>query len=295
MTMHLTRFLSGRVRAAAVILALAALAAACGPKYRTLPPGSTEPDKFLFEQGAESLARKRYLRAREYFRQIVDEYPQSRYRPDAKLGLGDTYVAENSVESLILATNEFSEFLTFYPTHERAHYAQYQLAISHYKQMLAPQRDQTQTKNAMKEFQAFVDRFPNSSLINQGQEKLQECHDRISDADYQVGYHYYRSRWYPGAISRFRAVLKDNPTYTRRDALYYYLADSYVRVGLTPEAPPLLDRLTKEFEQSEFLLKAEKMMADIKNGTIGTPAAADAKKGDAKKDAQPAEKKAEKK
>jgi outer membrane protein assembly factor BamD (BamD/ComL family) len=103
-----------------------------------------------------------------------------------------------------------------------------------------------------------------------------------------VGYHYYRSKWYPGALSRFRAVLKDNPTYTRRDALYYYLADCYIRMGLAPEAAPLLDRLLKEFEKSEYLLKAKRTLTEIEDGTIGsltTP------KKDAKKDEKKEEKK----
>jgi outer membrane protein assembly factor BamD len=288
MTMHLTRSLSGRVCVGALLLAVAWLSAGCGSKKNALPAGGTEPDKYLFEQGSTALAKKRWLRAREYFRQIVDEYPQSRYRPDSKLGLGDSYLGEASVEALILGGNEFREFLTFYPTHERAHYAQYQLALSHFDQMLAPQRDQSQTKEAVKEFQTFVERYPNSPLINQGQAKLQECLDRLSDADYQVGVTYYRAKWYPGAISRFRAVLKDNPTYSRRDALYYYLADCYVRMGLAPEAAPLLDRLVKEFEKSEYLVKAKRTLADIENGTIGsltTP----------KKDTKQAAEKAEKK
>jgi outer membrane protein assembly factor BamD len=280
--MHLTRTLTGRA-ALGLALVLAALAVGCGPKSKALPAGGTEPDKYLFDQGTESLNRKRWLRSREYFRRIVDEYPQSRYRPDAKLGLGDSYLGEDTTESLILAGNEFREFLTFYPTHERAAYAQSRLAFSHYKQMAAPQRDQTQTKDALKEYQNLVDRFPNSPLINDGERKLQDCRDRLSDADYQVGYHYYRSKWYPGAISRFRSVLKDNPTYTRRDALYWYLSDAYVRMGLAPEAAPLLDRLVKEFEKSEFLTRAQRTLADIQNGTIGSFANTTPKKGDAKK------------
>jgi outer membrane protein assembly factor BamD len=276
MTMHLTRSLSGRACVGGLLLALAVLSAGCGSKKNALPAGGTEPDKYLFEQASAALAKKRWLRAREYFRQIVDEYPQSRYRPD----------------SMIIGGNEFREFLTFYPTHERAHYAQYKLALSHFEQMLAPQRDQTQTKEAVKEFQAFVERFPNSPLINQGQAKLQECLDRLSDADYQVGFTYYRAKWYPGAISRFRAVLKDNPTYSRRDALYYNLSDCYIRMGLAPEAAPLLDRLLKEFEKSEYLLKAKRTLADIENGTIGSLTAP---KKDTKKDVKKEEKPAEKK
>ena len=48
--------------------------------------------------------------------------------------------------SLILAVNEFREFLTFYPTARRNDYAQFKLGVAHYEQMLAPQRDQTQTQ-----------------------------------------------------------------------------------------------------------------------------------------------------
>jgi outer membrane protein assembly factor BamD len=285
MMMYLTRSLSGRVLLGTLLLALTILPAACGGKKGpALAPG-TEPDKYLFEQGTVALDKHKWLKAREYFRQIVDEYPQSRYRPDAKLGLGDAYLGDGSVESLILGGNEFREFLTFYPTHERAYYAQYKLALSHFEQMAAPQRDQTQTKDAVREFQAFVERFPDSPMINDGQRKLQECLDRLSDADYSVGYMYFRTRWYPGAIARFRTVLKDNPTFTRRDALYYYLAESYIRVGLAPEAAPLLDRLLKEFEKSEYLVRAEKTLADINSGAIGSLAGGGGKTDEkAKKD-----------
>lgn len=271
--MLLNRSLRARVLAGGILLAAAVFPAACASKDKkaTLAAGA-EADKYLFDQGTESLNKHRWLRSREYFRQIVDNYPQSRYRPDAKLGLGDTYLGENSVESLILGANEYREFLTFYPTHERAYYAQYKLALAHFEQMLAPQRDQTQTKDAIREFQTFVDRYPDSKLINEGQKKLQDCKDRLSDADYQVGVFYYRTRWYPGAIVRLRAVLKDNPTYGKRDALYYYLAETYVKVNAPAEALPLLDKLTVEFAKSDYVERARKLAADIKNGTA-VPAA----------------------
>jgi len=283
MMIYLTRSLSGRVLLGTVLLAVALLAVGCGGKKKpALPPG-TEPDKYLFDQGSVALNKHKWLKAREYFRQIVDEYPQSRFRSDAKLGLGDAYLGDGSIESLILGGNEFREFLTLYPTNERAYYAQYKLALSHYNQMLAPQRDQSQTKEALKEFQTFVERYPDSPLINEGQRKLQECHDRLSDADYQVGFMYYRSKWYPGAIARFKAVLKEDPTYSRRDALYWYLSDCYIRVGLAPEALPLLDRMLKEFEKSEYLARAEKTIGDIKSGAIGSLTATPKKDDKAKK------------
>ena len=52
------------------------------------------------------------MNARKYFRQVVDNYPQSPLRPDAKLGVGDSYLGEDTAESLVLAANEFREFLS---------------------------------------------------------------------------------------------------------------------------------------------------------------------------------------
>jgi outer membrane protein assembly factor BamD (BamD/ComL family) len=79
-----------------------------------------------------------------------------------------------------------------------------------------------------------------------------------------VGYFYFRSRWYPGAIDRFRGVLKDDPGYSGRDAVYYYLAESLARTDKKAEAIPLFERLLEEFEQSEHLMDARKRLEELK-------------------------------
>jgi len=243
------------------VLLVLGLAGGCAKNKSAVPTGMLEADKFLFERGNELMGKKKWFQSRENFRQLVDNYPQSNFRPDAKLGLGDTYLGENSAESLVLAQNEFREFLTFYPTHQRADYAQYKLGMCHFEQMLAADRDQTETKEAITELTAFVERYPNSSIIAQGREKLRAARDRLSEADYKVGYFYFRSRWYPGAIDRLKGVLKDDPAYSGRDAVYFYLAESMIKMGRPAEAVPYYDRVMKEFEKSQYLIKAQNAMA----------------------------------
>jgi len=250
----------------ALVLVLAA-STACGGKRSGIPANTANPDRFLFDRGNAALKDGKWLDAREYFRQVVDNYPQSPVRPDAKLGVGDSFLGEKSTESLVLAANEYREFLTFYPRHDRADYAQYKLAMSHFMQMRAPERDQTETVSALKEFQTFFATYPNSKLAGEVRMKWREARDRLSRAEFRVGLHYFRVRWCPGAIPRFRGVLKDDPQFSGRDEVYFYLAECLARTDKETgraEAIPLLERLLTEFSQSEHAEDAKKRLDELK-------------------------------
>jgi outer membrane assembly lipoprotein YfiO len=250
---------------ALAVVALAATAA-CSTRTRGMvPAGTMEPDRFLFDRGTEELNKKKWLTAREFYKQLVETYTASPYRPDAKLGVGDTYLGEGTSEALVLAINEFREFLSYYPTNARADYAQYKIGLAHFRQMRNPQRDQTETRETVKELQMFVDRYPNSQLMPEVKQKLREARDRLSESDYLVGYFYFRQRWYVGAVDRFKDVLKQDPEFTGRDAVYFYLGESLLKqVGKEPEALPYYERLVQEFEKSEYLLEAQKRVEALK-------------------------------
>ena len=249
---------------ALLVVGLAAAAGCLTDTRGAVPTGTLEPDKFLFDKGTTALTAKKWLTAREYFKQVVETYTGSVYRPDAKLGVGDTYLGEGTSEALVLAINEFREFLQYYPTNKRADYAQYKLGFAHFKQMRAPQRDQTETQDTIKELEIFIARYPTSSLMPEVKTRLREARDRLSEADYLKGFFYYRQRWYPGAIARFKSVLHDDAEYSRRDAVYFYLAESYVKVKQPALALPLFEQLVQEFERSEHLEEARKRIAEIK-------------------------------
>lgn len=255
---HARRFLTAGL--AGLILALAA----CARPNPLPPPGTVDADQFLYTRGVEALEARRWLEAREYFRRIVDTYPQSQYRYDAKLGIGDSFLGEDSLDANIRAAQEFSEFLQFFPLHERADYAQYRLAISQQRQMLSAQRDQSATHRALHEFDVFLTNYPDSDLREEVLNRRREVRDQLSRHEFEVGLTYYRIRWYTGTVLRMQELLEADPAYSGRHEVLHYLAEALYRLERPKEALPFYEELVATYANSQHAENAQRRIEEIR-------------------------------
>ena len=222
------------------------LAASCW-RARSAPEAAarsarSEPDKFLFERGTEELNDKHWFTAREYFRQLVDSYPQStvprrreaRHRRHvSRRGHRRSATCSRSTSS---ASSCRSTRRTRAPT-TRSSSSGWRTST----RCADPMRDQTETLEAIRELTVFVERYPNaaSALLPEAQKRLREARDRLGDRELGVGVHYFRTRWYPGrhrAASR-RCSRRIRNT-RRRDAVLFYLASRSIRWAGRPRRCP---------------------------------------------------------
>ncbi len=249
---------------AAAVLALTAVTVACGGGDAQIPVPQLEADRILFERGTQAMEDENWAIAREYFVQIRDNYPQSPFRADARLFIGDTYEGEGSDEAYVQALNEFSDFLNLYPTHPRAAYAQFKVGMVHFHQMRRPERDQTETISAIREFEAFMAQYPpEHELMPQVEERAREARDRLGHHHFLVGQFYHRFESWAGAISRFREILDNDPSFSSRDEVFFFLADSLAAAGETAEAIPYFARIVDEFAESEYVEQARMKLAAL--------------------------------
>jgi outer membrane protein assembly factor BamD len=256
---------SGRtLRALLAALLCSVTLAACRHKSNLPTAGSVDADKYLYDHGTAAIYKRHWLDGREYFKKLVDTYPQSQYRQDAKLGIGDSYLGEDSIESNILAVNEFREFLAFFPGNQRTDYAQYKVAVGYANQMLGPDRDPTPAQDAVNACETFFRNYPTSRYRPDVEKVRRRAKDQLSGHDFKVGLFYYRVKWYPGAIERFKGLLADDPEYTGRDAVYFYLGEMYNNARQQSEALPYYERLVKEFEKSDYLERSKKRIVEVK-------------------------------
>jgi outer membrane protein assembly factor BamD len=245
-------------------LALVLLLAGCGATTIDFEKLSSPSDQVVWEAAQQALEGKHYDAARQYFRRIVDAFPQSQYQPRARIGLADAYMAEGGPGNSILAVSAFREFLTLYPSAPEAAYAQYQAAEAYFKQKNSPDRDQMATKQALDEFQRLLDVYPNSPHIEPARGRIQECRQILAQSEFQVGYFYQRSRkaW-RAAIGRYERVLREYPDYENLEEVIFRLGEALAASARFAEALPVLSRLKEEYPEGKWVSKADEILAEM--------------------------------
>jgi outer membrane protein assembly factor BamD len=257
-------------------LTLAVLLPACASSDLDLEKLSSPSDEVVWAAAQEAVENRDWASARQYFRRIIDAFPQSQYQARSRIGLADTYKEQGGAGNYILAVSAYREFLTLYPSAPEAAYAQYQSAEAYFKQINSPDRDQTATVQALDEFQRLLDVYPNSEYVEVARERIQECRQTLARSAFDVGYFYQRSRkaW-RAAIGRYEQVLRDYPDYEKLDDVLFRLGEALAASLRFKEALPVLSRLKEEYPESRWISKADEILAEMPDMSDVAPPAPD--------------------
>ena len=261
--------------AALGLLTLGAALGGCSSHQIDLEALSSPSDEIVWAAGQKAVEKKDWESARQYFRRLIDAFPQSEHQPDARIALADSYFEEGGTASYVLAVSSYREFLTLYPQHPRSDYAQFRAGESYFKQKNTPDRDQTATEQALEEYQRLLDLYPQSSWVEPAREKIRECRQTLARSHHMVGYFYQKTRksW-RSAIGRYETILSDYPDYEKVDEVLFRLGECLGFAGRYAEARPRLAQLQSEFPDSPFAAEAKKLEASFPPAAV--PAAAPA-------------------
>jgi outer membrane protein assembly factor BamD len=248
------------------ILALGAvlLLPACASHQLDLGALSSASDEIVWDAAQKAFQKKDWESARQYYRRLIDAFPQSEHQPEARIALADTYFEAGGTANYVLAVSSYREFLTLYPQHARSDYAQFRAAESYFKQKNSPDRDQTATHQALEEYERLLDVYPQSSWVEPARARIRECRQMLARAHFQVGYFYQRTRQaWRSAIGRYETIVSEFPDYERLDEVLFRLSECLAAAGRYAEARPHLGRLRTEFPQSSFIEQAKKLEASF--------------------------------
>lgn len=245
-----------------ILLLSLMIISSCKKEKVELSPDVQNSDETLFKLG-EKYLKKDPEKARLYLRQVIDSFPKSFYAQRSKLAIADSYFKKGDEGSMILAASEYREFISLFPLSPSSAYAQYQIAMTYYKKILKPGRDQTKTNQALAEFKKVITNYPLSEEAKSAQEKIKDCEERLAEHTLSIGVLYYRMRAYKASVARLKEIMTNFPNYSRMNKVYYYLGDSYYKWEKTEESVPYFTKLISDYPQSKYAKKAQKKLKEI--------------------------------
>ncbi len=228
------------------------LAACSGSKDK---PQSTA--ELYFQKGEKQFESKLYDDAIASWEKVRDTFYSPKLSMLAELKIAETYYVAKRYDE---AASAFSHFLEQHPNDPRAASIYYRMGLSHYQQILTPDRDQTTTQKALDSFTKLIELFPNDSRVQEAKDQIQRCRTRLAEHEVYVGKFYLKKKRYQAAINRLEGILESFPDYFYRDEAYFYLGKTYILVKDTPKALVIYNKLATEFPNSDFLEKAHKLL-----------------------------------
>jgi len=217
--------------------------------------------KALLKEGILAMKLDQPFRAQTLFKQLVEDFPDSKERKQAMLLIARSHYSFEEYEE---AKFHFQKFIDLYPTHKNADRAHFFKAMSDYQRIDLALRDQTATKEARDGLQQLIKRFPKSQYVKQAKQKLSECDFMLAKNIFEVGKFYYRTGAYLSAISRFKDLLKNHAKQNFFDEAAFLLAESHYHEQSFKDAFLLYKKFTKEYPRSRLALKAKKRLKTLR-------------------------------
>ena len=220
-----------------------------------------DSSKELFKEGIKAINLDQNLRSRTLFKQLIEDFPDSKERTQALLLIARSHYSAEEYEE---AKFHFEKFIELYPRHKNTDRAYFFKAMSDYQRVDNVSRDQIVTKDARDGFQQLIARFPKSKYLMQAKQKRNECDFNLAKNVLEIGKFYYRTGAYLSAISRFKSLLDNHSKQKFFDEAAFLIAESNFYEQNFKEARLLYKKFTREYPRSRFTLKAKKRLASLR-------------------------------
>ncbi|WP_075603057.1 outer membrane protein assembly factor BamD [Saccharicrinis aurantiacus] len=181
------------------------------------------------------------------------------------------------LKDYMLAGHYFRQFVKTFPTSEYAEECQYMSGYCYYMLSPKPRLDQTDTRNAINEFQLFVNIYPNSTRVPEANKLMDELRDKLVYKSYLSAKLYfdlgnYMGNNYLSSVIAAQNSLKEFPDTKYREELSFLILEAKYIQAVKSVDKKKEERMrdavdeyysfVNEFPESDYMKKAVKMFDD---------------------------------
>lgn len=142
----------------------------------------------------------------------------------------------------------FRNYTINFPNSKHTEECAYMSAYCYYNEAPAYSLDATNTYRAIKELQAFVDRYPASSRIEKCNNLIDELRAKLSLKAFENAKQYYVTSNFKSAIIALDNVLIDYPSFENREEVHFLIVRSTYLLAINSISTKIEERLTATLE-----------------------------------------------
>jgi outer membrane protein assembly factor BamD len=242
--------------AAATLLVL--LAAGCSSSQET---ASMSVEK-RFELGMKKFNDGDYAEAYDDFRVVTLQYQGSAFADEAQYQMGECRYKQGQY---ILAAYEYDVLIRTMPTSKFASKARYQRAMCYYQLSPPSHLDQQYTKQAIDEFQSFIEYNPTDTLVSGAEAKIAEMNNKLAKKEFESGMIYMRMEYYRAAAVYFETVLEKYYDTPYAEQAQLKKAEALFLRNRFREAQVEIEKFFSKYPKSSYEKEAEDLRSQIQS------------------------------
>lgn len=182
--------------------------------------------------------------------------------------------SEYNLGDYLLGQYHFKNYTRQFPAGKHVEECYFMNAYCFYLTSANYKLDQTSTKNALKEFQSFVDLYPESERIDSCNTIMDKLHWKLEKKDYEIIKQYYKLSDWKATIVATKIFIKEYPSSAYNEEMYFLMINSYYVLALNSYVHKKGERLDGAMENyvkfldlypnSSYLSRAEVIYSNSK-------------------------------
>jgi len=216
-----------------------------------------------FQLGMQEFKDEDYLQAYDEFRIVTLQYSGSALADDAQYYMGECRFMR---QEYILAAYEYQLLVQTMPTSEYVAKARYKRALCYYtfsEENRPYYLEQDETRQAIDEFQTFIEYHPTDSLVIDAEAKITELNTKLARKEFENGITYMKMEYYKSAINSFDHVLEKYHDTPYAEQAQLKKAEAMMRRNRHNEALQEIEKFFSKYPESSLKGEAEELRKEI--------------------------------
>ncbi|MBP5548241.1 MAG: outer membrane protein assembly factor BamD [Bacteroidales bacterium] len=218
-----------------------------------------------FEAAMKYYNEERYSRARQLFENLTLYYRGNEHAEDIAWYYGQSLMKS---QYYYTAAYQFKTFCKRYPYSKHAEEGAFLSAYCKYMDSPSYTLDQTSTKEAIAELEAFSERYPQSTHIPEANAYLDELRNKLMQKDYEIAYSYYNTESYRAAVVALGTFLNNYPDSPHREDAMFYIIKAGYEYAINSREDKMKERLQQvvgNFDKFSATFNNSKYMTECQN------------------------------